>query len=154
MGKVSSESLCWRRGEVRWGLWCVLYLSVRGSVKAHPHSLHQQNDWSLHIVSVTTDTPPPPWHFGNSMLACSCSLESNSLPHMSSSQCTGLTTDLIDGVEKQLLLYKVVEWKTAGGRAPADGLTRHVRLSAGIISHSNSVSWSFYKSLLQSLYCC
>lgn len=33
----------------------------------------------------------------------------------------------MDGAEKQLLLYKVLEWKTGeGGHTPTDGLTRHV----------------------------
>lgn len=40
------------------------------------------------------------------------------------------TTDLTDGAQKQLLLYKVLEWKTAqgggvGGYTPTDSPTRH-----------------------------
>lgn len=114
---------------------------VRDGVEAHPHSMHQQNDWTLHIVSVTTK---PLWHSGNSVLVCSCSLQSSSHTHLSSSQRTKLTTDLMDRAEKQLLLYKVLELKTVGGvggrsHTPTDGLTRHVILHAGIIPTSSVV---------------
>lgn len=41
------------------------------------------------------------------MSACSCSLGSRPPPHLSCSQHTAITTDLTDGAQEQLLLYKV-----------------------------------------------
>lgn len=47
--------------ERRLGGGLCMYLCVRDGVKAHPCSLHQQSDRSLHIVSVTTEAPLTFW---------------------------------------------------------------------------------------------
>lgn len=47
--------------ERRLGGGLCMYLCVRDGVKAHPRSLHQQSDRSLHIVSVTTEAPLKFW---------------------------------------------------------------------------------------------
>lgn len=97
------ESVCCRKGEegrVGWGGQCVCVVIVWRLM--HTHCINRMTEACTLYLSPLK----PLWHSGNSMLACSCSPESNSHPHMSSSQRTELTTDLMDGAEKQLLLLQ------------------------------------------------
>lgn len=87
------ESVCWHRVKIGQGV-LTEWLELAHCIRQHQKVF---------------------WHSGNSMLACSCSLESSAHLHLSRSHCTELTTDLTDEAEEQLPLDKVPVWKMLGG---------------------------------------
>lgn len=112
VGMIFSESVCWQEEEREVGVGS-MYVCVRGWRESSP-TRTASTEW-LRLAHCICHHWNPSDILGTACWPAVAPWNQALHPHLSRSQHTKLTTDLMDRAEKQLLLYKELEWKTAGG---------------------------------------